>query len=103
MKIQQQIFMTDSSERSGLFLNGRIRVNAIGQFSGMTYRQAIPEIVTQEHQWVSVLDPRNNRSLLHACDDCGIVKSENSIARNCRATPGIGMVSSGVSNQPVLM
>jgi len=59
-------------------------------FSSQYFSTQIP---TQEHVWVKVVDPRNKRSLLQACDDCGIVKSENSIARNCRAEPGQGMIS----------
>ena len=65
----------------------------IGQFSGMTYGGLLPEIVLQEHSWVTVINPRNNRTILQACDDCGVVKSENSIVKNCRATPGQAVIS----------
>ena len=82
MKVQHQYL----SEKN--VLNGGLK--------GNRYRRLLPEIVTQEHSWISVIDPRNQRSLLQACDDCGIVKSENSIIKNCRATPGKAMVSSSI-------
>lgn len=95
MKFQlQSVSNKESALNNDLFQNGRIKAGAVGQFSGMAYRQMMPEIITQEHYWVGVLNPRNQRSLLEACDDCGIVKSENSITRNCRATPGQSLISS---------
>lgn len=95
MKFQRQSVSNKASAlNNGLFQNGRIRAGVVSQYSDMAYRQMIPEVITQEHQWVGVLNPRNQRSLLEACDDCGIVKSENSISRNCRATPGQNLISS---------
>jgi len=38
----------------------------------------------REHQWVTVINPTNSQLLLQACDNCGVVKSENSVARSCR-------------------
>lgn len=85
-----------SLSKKGLFHNRQVRANLVGQFSGMSHGQMAPEIVTQEHSWISVINPRNQRSLLQACDDCGIVKSENSILKNCTAIPGQAMISSAV-------
>ena len=47
----------------------------------------------KKHTWVTVVNPINHRSLLQACDDCGVVKSENSIIRNCKATTNVGLIS----------
>ena len=38
----------------------------------------------REHQWVTVINPTNSRLLLQACDNCGVVKSENSVTRQCQ-------------------
>lgn len=72
---------------------GRARNAAVGQLRDLNYGGLLPEIVLQEHSWVSVVNPRNNRSILQACDDCGVVKSENSIVKNCRAKPGQAVIS----------
>jgi len=45
------------------------------------------------HQWVSVVNPYNRRSLLQACDDCGVVKSENSVIKRCTANKNQGLIS----------
>lgn len=45
------------------------------------------------HQWVTVVNPYNRRSLLQACDDCGVVKSENSMIKRCTAGKGVGIIS----------
>jgi len=39
-----------------------------------------------QHNWVTVVK-------LQACDDCGVVKSENSVIRNCRAGKGRALIS----------
>ncbi|MBX2848378.1 MAG: hypothetical protein KTR16_08660 [Acidiferrobacterales bacterium] len=46
-----------------------------------------------EHNWVTVINPTNHRLLLQACDDCGVVKSENSIAKACKAPKGQRLVT----------
>lgn len=99
MKVQQQSLVINSS-----FSNRRISTNSTAQFRGANYREILPEIVTQEHSWISVINPRNQLSLLQACDDCGIVKSENSMIKNCRATPGLAIISGAVdiSEQTVM-
>jgi len=51
----------------------------------------------REHAWITVLDPTNQRSLLKACDDCGVVKSENSVIRNCKAELGTALISSSLT------
>ncbi len=38
-----------------------------------------------QHDWVTVVNPTNHQKLLQACDHCGVVKSENSVTRKCRA------------------
>jgi hypothetical protein len=94
MKIQlENVSNKENSLDSSLFQNGRVKINVVGRFSGMAYRAMMPELITQEHNWVGVVNPRNQRSLLEACDDCGIVKSENSISRNCRAAPGQSVIT----------
>lgn len=45
------------------------------------------------HQWVTVVNPLNSRMLLQACDDCGVVKSENSIVKHCKAMKGAAVIS----------
>lgn len=52
---------------------------------------------TQQHVWVTVIDPLNQRSLLQACDDCGVVKSENSVVKRCRAPRGQALISSALA------
>lgn len=49
------------------------------------------------HSWVTVIDPRNDRLLLQACDDCGVVKSENSVVRKCRSVSGRGLLTGEMS------
>ena len=48
----------------------------------------------RRHRWVTVVDPTNQRSLLQACDDCGVVKSESSVIRRCKADYGVALISS---------
>ena len=47
-------------------------------------RNIVPRGKRRDHQWVTVINPTNSRLLLQACDNCGVVKSENSIARRCQ-------------------
>jgi len=47
----------------------------------------------RKHQWVTVINPINHQSLLQACDCCGVVKSENSIIRNCKAANNGGLIT----------
>ena len=53
--------------------------------------------VDQKHQWVTVVNPLNQRTLLQACDGCGVVKSENSIMRSCTAKKGVAMITSALT------
>ena len=55
------------------------------------------KVVGKKHQWVTVVNPLNHQTLLHACDACGVVKSENSIIRNCKAVEGAALISSAMS------
>jgi len=50
------------------------------------------------HQWITVVNPVNRRMLLQACDDCGVVKSENSVERGCKAAKGSAVISRSLSS-----
>ena len=50
-----------------------------------------------KHSWVTVVNPTNHRMLLQACDNCGVVKSENSVMRRCRAPKGQALVSGSMA------
>ncbi len=45
------------------------------------------------HQWVTVPNPHRQRALLHACDNCGVVRSENTQMKNCGAEQGQGIIT----------
>jgi len=49
------------------------------------------------HTWLTVIDPTNHRLLLQACDNCGVVKSENSVIRHCSAPSGQALLSGSLS------
>jgi DNA-binding transcriptional MocR family regulator len=51
----------------------------------------------RNHLWVTVVDPLNQRSLLQACDNCGVVKSENSVVRACKAPQGQALISAAMA------
>jgi hypothetical protein len=57
--------------------------------------------VTQEHQWITVVNPTNQMLLLQACDNCGVVKSENSVIRRCAQPQGQGLISSSMGSDMV--
>lgn len=48
----------------------------------------------RQHGWITVVDPTNQRSLLQACDHCGVVKSENSVVKACSGIAGSELISS---------
>lgn len=48
------------------------------------------------HTWVTVVNPSNKRLLLQACDDCGVVKSENSVVKACRERRGRALISNAL-------
>ncbi len=50
----------------------------------------------RDHMWLTVVDPNNRRSLLMACDNCGVVKSENSVVHGCKASGEKGLISSAL-------
>jgi len=50
----------------------------------------------RKHTWVTVVNPINHRSLLQACDACGVVKSENSIIRQCKAASSAGLITNAM-------
>ncbi|MFT7526988.1 MAG: hypothetical protein ACI9LY_002140 [Arenicella sp.] len=43
----------------------------------------IDGVAKHKHQWITVVNPTNRRLLLQACDNCGVVKSENSAQNRC--------------------
>ncbi len=55
-----------------------------------------------KHDWVTVVNPMNHRLLLQACDNCGVVKSENSVVRRCKAPKGNELISSALRDQQPL-
>ncbi len=40
-------------------------------------------VAQNRHQWVTVLNPIERRELLRACDNCGVVKSQNTMRKAC--------------------
>lgn len=52
---------------------------------GLSRLPQLKSLVVQPHNWVAVPDPYKKRALLHACDNCGVVKSENTSMKNCTA------------------
>lgn len=62
-----------------------------------TREQFYQTLATARHQWVTVVNPLNSRMLLQACDDCGVVKSENSVEKGCKASKGAAVISGAIS------
>ena len=56
-----------------------------------------PVLSAGQHAWVTVVNPTNHRMLLQACDHCGVVKSENSVIRRCRAPASQSLVLGALS------
>jgi len=50
----------------------------------------------QTHQWITVPNPVNKRVLLRACDNCGVVKSQNTVTTRCKAAPGQHLITSAL-------
>lgn len=51
----------------------------------------------REHRWVTVVNPTNQQLLLQACDNCGVVKSENSAVKPCAQSDGQHLISGSMS------
>jgi hypothetical protein len=66
---------------------------AVYKNARFTQDKALSPTHTKLHRWVTVMNPTNHRLLLQACDDCGVVKSENSVIRSCKADRGLGLIS----------
>ena len=49
------------------------------------------------HDWVTVVNPTNRRTLLQACDRCGVVKSENTVTQGCRQAQGEGLITKSLA------
>ena len=58
----------------------------------------IGQTTRSNHFWVTVVNPTNHRMLLQACDHCGVVKSENSVARSCLASRNQSLISESLSS-----
>jgi len=59
-------------------------------------------LYNRKHDWITVVNPMNHRLLLQACDNCGVVKSENSVIRRCKAKKGRAVISgSMINHQPL--
>ncbi|NND00107.1 MAG: hypothetical protein HKN85_07995 [Gammaproteobacteria bacterium] len=46
-----------------------------------------------QHKWVTVVNPTNRQLLLQACDNCGVVKSENTVIAECPKPQGQHLIS----------
>ena len=64
------------------------------------YQELKFESKPKQHLWVTVVNPTNQRLLLQACDNCGVVKSENSVIKRCRADQGLGLISGSPTYRP---
>jgi len=51
----------------------------------------------RKHDWVTVVNPMNQQLLLQACDNCGVVKSENSVVKRCKAPQHQALISSAMA------
>lgn len=52
--------------------------------------------IQHAHAWVTVPSPINKRVLLQACDNCGVVKSQNTVRKQCHAEPELRIISSAL-------
>lgn len=50
----------------------------------------------REHDWITVVNPTNRRMLLQACDNCGVVKSENTVVQACKEPQAKGLISNSL-------
>lgn len=48
---------------------------------------------TNEHAWITVVNPLNKSSVISACDHCGIVKSPDAIESDCSADAAHFLIS----------
>ena len=53
--------------------------------------------VKRDHDWVTVVNPTNRRLLLQACDNCGVVKSENTVVQQCRQPAGERLITGSLA------
>ena len=61
-----------------------------------SYRFNRNDAIVHRHQWVTVLNPANQRALLQACDNCGVVRSENTHLQVCQAKPHQNLITSAL-------
>jgi len=59
--------------------------------------------VGTKHRWVSVVNPLNRRAVLQACDGCGVVKSENSTVKSCKAATNVALISGAMASSLYLV
>ena len=57
----------------------------------------------QEHKWVTVINPTNRRVLLQACDNCGVVKSENTVIQDCSQPHARHLISGAISKHMLMV
>ena len=55
------------------------------------------------HQWITVVNPTNRRLLLQACDNCGVVKSENSVLNRCAKPMGQHLITSSMGKDLLMV
>jgi hypothetical protein len=53
----------------------------------------------RKHHWITVLNPTNSQLLLQACDNCGVVKSENSVLKPCARPDGQQLISGSLGGE----
>ena len=70
--------------------------DSTSSLNGVNAHRAVKK-AARTHSWITVIDPRNHRSLLQACDDCGVVKSENSVVRDCTSSTRQALLSGEMS------
>ena len=54
-------------------------------------------VFDRTHNWVTVVNPMNQALLLQACDNCGVVKSENSVVKLCKAPGQRALISGAIA------
>jgi len=55
------------------------------------------DVFDRKHNWVTVVNPMNHSLLLQACDNCGVVKSENSVVKRCKAARQRALISEAIA------
>ncbi len=61
------------------------------------------EFAKHSHQWITVVNPTNRRMLLQACDNCGVVKSENSVLSRCAKPRNQHLITASMSKDLLMV